>query len=152
MPIETAMLTVLQSWSAWQRNSGRTVGFVNGGFDLLHAGHIHVLEYARERCDRLIVAVNSDDGIRRRKGAGRPVQTADERLMTLYSAIRIDSDILFDADDPSEILAAVQPDLYVMGSDYRGQSIPGSVFCKEVVFIDRLPGFSTTEAISRGNA
>ena len=149
MLIETVMLPLLKSWSAWHRNSGRKVGFVNGAFDKLHAGHRHLLAYARANCDRLLVALNSDDGIRRRKGSGRPTQSYHERLMALYAACKIDSDILFDADDPSEILAAVQPDLYVLGSDYRGQIIPGAEHCKEVVFIDRLPGFSTTEIIAQ---
>ena len=131
-----------------QRNSGLSIGFVNGAFDLLHPGHVHLLAYARARCDRLVVAVNSDQSIRDRKGINRPVQSTIDRRQALYAACRIDTDIIFDAPDPSEILAAVQPDLYVMGSDYRDKPTPGAEHCREIVFVDRLPGLSTTEIIS----
>lgn len=148
MLTETRQLPFLTSWAACQRNSGLTIGFVNGCFDLLHPGHRHLLAYARARCDRLVVAVNSDQSVRDRKGINRPVQSADRRLQVLYAACRIDTDIIFDAPDPSKILAAVQPDLYVLGSDYRGQPIPGAEHCREIVFVDRLPGLSTTEILA----
>lgn len=148
MNCETPQLTLMQSWSAMHRNSGRTVGFVNGAFDLLHDGHRHLLAYARAHCDRLVVAINSDASVRRRKGPRRPVQTVARRLHQLYAACRIDADIIFDADDPREILAAVRPDLYVLGSDYRDQPVPGAEYCRQMIFLDRLPGISTTAILS----
>lgn len=147
MLTETRQLPFLTSWAACQRNSGLTIGFVNGCFDLLHPGHRHLLAYTRARCDRLVVAVNSDQSVRDRKGVNRPAQSTIDRLHALYAACRVDADIIFDAPDPSEILAAVQPDLYVMGSDYRDKVIPGAEHCREIVFVDRLPGLSTTELL-----
>ena len=144
MPVETLHLPFLTSWAACQRNGGHRIGFINGAFDLLHPGHLHLLQYVRTRCARVVVALNSDRTIRDRKGPDRPNQPIATRLMAVRAAYHIDVSLEFEAINPIQLLAAVRPDLYVLGSDYRGQAIPGAEFCRQVEFVDRLPEYSTT--------
>ncbi len=146
---ESRLLPQIPSWSAWHRDRGQTVGFVNGAFDLLHEGHRWLLQVARANCDWLLVGVNSDASVKLRKGESRPVQTAEARLRALYDVCGIDAGLVFDANDPGEILQALKPDFYFLGSDYRGQSIPGAEFCGQVLFVERLPGISTTSIVNR---
>ena len=139
---------------AW-RESGKRVGFTNGCFDLLHPGHLALLEGARRCCDRLVVAVNGDASVRRLKGSGRPVQGLSER-MALLSALRsADLVVSFDEDTPERLIRQLCPDVLVKGADYRGKALPGADFVVgrggEVVLVPLLRGHGTTSTIKRAS-
>ena len=83
----------------WAKD-GLTVGFTNGCFDILHIGHLHTLEFARKNCDRLIVAINGDDSVRRLKGSGRPINGVEDRVRMLSALTFVDAVVVFDDDTP----------------------------------------------------
>lgn len=114
---------VVQRW-AWAKEK-LVVGFANGCFDLLHPGHVSLLQQAAASCDRLVVALNSDASIRRLKGPSRPVQ--DERARALVAgAIRgVSAVTIFDEDTPLELITALKPDILVKGEDYREDQVVG---------------------------
>ncbi len=136
----------------WRQRGWRT-GFTNGCFDLLHPGHIHLLEQARSRCDRLVVGLNSDASVRRLKGASRPIQSEAARAAVLGSVAAVDLVCIYDEDTPEETLHALRPDLLVKGSDYTIGTVVGAEFVKgyggEIMLADLLPGFSTTATVQR---
>ncbi len=109
----------------WQRR-GMRVGFTNGCFDLLHPGHIQLLKEARERCDRLIVGLNSDASIQRLKGSSRPLQSQEDRVAVLSALELVHGIVLFEEDTPLELIKALQPDLLVKGADYTLEQIVGA--------------------------
>jgi D-beta-D-heptose 7-phosphate kinase/D-beta-D-heptose 1-phosphate adenosyltransferase len=135
------------------RSLGLKVGFTNGVFDLLHLGHLHSLEQARRRVDRLIVGVNSDNSVRRLKGPGRPVQDETARAAVLGALRMVDLVVVFDEDTPEELIQAVRPDLLFKGADYAGQEIPGGAFVKAnggaVEFLPLLSGHSTSGTVAK---
>ncbi|MEZ5878574.1 MAG: D-glycero-beta-D-manno-heptose-7-phosphate kinase [Tepidamorphaceae bacterium] len=107
--------------AAGWRQSGKSVGFTNGCFDLLHAGHLHSLEYARSQCDFLVVGINSDASVRRLKGEGRPVQDEASRARLLASLRFCDLVVIFDEDTPYDLIAAIKPDVL-----FKGATIPAN--------------------------
>lgn len=110
---------------ARERALGRTVVFTNGCFDLLHAGHIHLLEKARSFGDYLVVAVNSDASVKRLKGAGRPLVGEADRIRILAALDAVDLLILFDEDTPLAAIERIRPDVLVKGGDYTTETIVG---------------------------
>jgi D-beta-D-heptose 7-phosphate kinase/D-beta-D-heptose 1-phosphate adenosyltransferase len=135
------------------RSLGLKVGFTNGVFDLLHRGHLHSLEQARQRVDRLVVGVNSDASVRRLKGPDRPVQDETARAAVLAALRMVDLVVVFDEDTPEQLIQALKPDLLFKGADYTGQEIPGGAFVKAnggaVEFLPLLPGHSTTGTVAK---
>ncbi|HEY6482437.1 MAG TPA: D-glycero-beta-D-manno-heptose-7-phosphate kinase [Steroidobacteraceae bacterium] len=136
----------------WRR-LGLSIAFTNGCFDLLHPGHISLLNQARQTADRLVVGLNSDASVRRLKGAGRPVQPAASRAMVLTSLKAVDAVVLFEEDTPRPLIAALEPDVLVKGADYRVESVVGADLVLErggrVVLAELLPTHSTTSTIHR---
>ncbi|HVY20416.1 MAG TPA: bifunctional heptose 7-phosphate kinase/heptose 1-phosphate adenyltransferase [Bauldia sp.] len=136
----------------WQ-SLGLKVGFTNGVFDLLHRGHLHSLEQAKRRVDRLVVGVNADASVRRLKGPDRPVQDESARAAVLAALRTVDLVVIFAEDTPEELIRAIRPDLLFKGSDYAGQDIPGAAFVKgnggSVEFLPLLAGYSTTGTVSK---
>jgi D-beta-D-heptose 7-phosphate kinase/D-beta-D-heptose 1-phosphate adenosyltransferase len=108
----------------WQA-AGRKVVFTNGCYDLLHAGHVHGLQAARSLGDALVVAVNTDQGVRRLKGAKRPLVPQQERGFLLAALACVDAVVFFDAPTPLEIIEAVQPNILVKGADYANKAVVG---------------------------
>ena len=139
----------LERW----RRKGYRVGFTNGCFDLLHPGHIHLLEQARAGCDRLVVGLNSDASVRRLKGASRPVQPEAARAAVLASVAAVDLVVIYGEDTPEETLQALRPDLLVKGADYRMDEVVGAELVHSwggrVMLAELLPGFSTTATVQR---
>ncbi len=128
--------------------------FTNGVFDLLHAGHIHVLESARALGDALIVGVNTDASVRRlEKGAERPIVAAADRARVLAALACVDRVVLFDEDTPAQLIAALQPDVLVKGGDYSPDTVVGADTVRarggRVVIIPLLPDRSTTRLVER---
>ena len=150
---------VLFDWSMLEerlkewRLQGVRIGFTNGCFDLLHPGHIKVLTAARGLCDRLIVGLNSDASVKRLKGEGRPVQEAHARAEVLAALEAVDLVIVFEQDTPLELLKRVRPKVLIKGGDYRPDQVVGREQVEadggEVVLVDLVPGFSTTELVKR---
>jgi D-beta-D-heptose 7-phosphate kinase/D-beta-D-heptose 1-phosphate adenosyltransferase len=138
------------------RHSGESTGFTNGVFDLLHPGHVHLLEQARAACDRLIVGVNSDASARRLKGAGRPVQPEAARAAVLASLASVDLVCIFEDDTPEALIAALRPDLLVKGADYALSEVVGADIVRgrggRVILAELLPGHSTTATVARMRA
>jgi D-beta-D-heptose 7-phosphate kinase / D-beta-D-heptose 1-phosphate adenosyltransferase len=116
------------------RRSGRRVVFTNGCFDILHRGHITYLNRAKGLGDVLIVGVNSDAGVRRLKGSGRPVNPLDDRLHVLEALSCVDHVIAFDDDTPEGVIEHVAPDVFVKGGDYQREDLP------EGDLVERLGG------------
>ncbi|MCB9961349.1 MAG: D-glycero-beta-D-manno-heptose-7-phosphate kinase [Hyphomonas sp.] len=151
VPLDTAISQV----SAW-RDAGLTVGFTNGCFDILHPGHLKVLEEAKARCGRLIVGLNSDASVRRLKGPTRPVNDAESRARVLSGLSAVDAVVVFEEDTPAALIEALQPDLLVKGGDYTIETIVGAdtVLARggTVHIVPTVDGQSTTAAIARAKA
>jgi D-beta-D-heptose 7-phosphate kinase/D-beta-D-heptose 1-phosphate adenosyltransferase len=119
---------------------------VNGTFDILHSGHLALLNHARSLGDRLTVAIDSDQRVKRLKGSSRPINTELERQEMLANLRAVDEVKIFETDqDLIDIVS--QANVMVKGSEYRDQSIIGRTYCKELVFFDRIDGYSTTKKI-----
>jgi rfaE bifunctional protein nucleotidyltransferase chain/domain len=106
------------------RARGRKIVLANGGFDLIHAGHIRYLREAKARGDVLIVALNSDASISALKGRGRPILPQDERAEILAAFADVDYVTVFDEPNVEKILLALKPDVHAKGSDYTKRSVP----------------------------
>ena len=136
-----------------EKRSGRRVVFTNGCFDLLHPGHIGILEQARALGDVLIVGLNSDSSVRQLKGAGRPVLPERERAEILSALESVDAVVIFDEPTPREVIARLLPDVLVKGADWPGDQIVGREEVEaaggRVVSIPVIPGYSTTEILRK---
>jgi rfaE bifunctional protein nucleotidyltransferase chain/domain len=136
--------------SVW-RFQDNSIVFSNGCFDVLHLGHVEYLSKARDLGDILIVGLNSDESVRRIKGAHRPVNNEEARAITLAAFSFVDAVILFGEDTPHELIKLIQPDILVKGKDYDGKEIVGSDVIKarggQVVTIELTKGYSTTHSI-----
>jgi D-beta-D-heptose 7-phosphate kinase/D-beta-D-heptose 1-phosphate adenosyltransferase len=137
---------------------GERVVLTNGCFDILHAGHVSYLEEAKSCGDRLVVAVNDDDSVRRLKGASRPVNSLADRMAVLAGLASVDWVVPFSEDTPAELIAKVVPDVLVKGGDYRVEQIAGGdTVLKnggEVRVLGFKPGRSTSaliDALKRGD-
>jgi D-beta-D-heptose 7-phosphate kinase/D-beta-D-heptose 1-phosphate adenosyltransferase len=137
------------------RAAGKKIGFTNGCFDLLHPGHISLLEQARAECDYLIVGLNSDASVRRLKGEGRPLQDENARAIMLGSLGAVDLVVLFAEDTPLELIRALRPDVLVKGKDYTADGMVGAADVTShggrVFLAELVPGYSTSNTISRLN-
>ena len=125
--------------------------FTNGVFDLLHPGHVDVLLGARRQGDALIVALNSDDSVRRLKGPSRPVRGEVERAYVLAAFEMVDCVVLFDQDTPLGLIERLRPDVLVKGGDYSEDTIVGASQVRSwggsVIVVPLTPGQSTTNII-----
>ncbi|MEQ8268803.1 MAG: D-glycero-beta-D-manno-heptose-7-phosphate kinase [Parvibaculum sp.] len=135
------------------RARGLKVGFTNGCFDLLHPGHVTLLDRSRALCDRLVVGLNSDASVTRLKGEGRPVQPDIARATVLAALQSVDLVVIFEEDTPEALIEALRPDLLVKGGDYTIDKIVGAEFVRahggRVEIVDIVPGFSTTGTLAR---
>jgi len=121
--------------------------FVNGTFDILHPGHVQLLNYARSLGDSLLVAIDGDQRVQELKGSGRPINSEDDRKLMLENLRSVDSVWVFNSDQELEDICRLYNPVMVKGSDYRGRHIIGHQYCKEIVFYDRIEPYSTTRAI-----
>lgn len=135
----------------WKRN-GKRVVFTNGCYDILHPGHIRLLERARSLGDLLILALNTDASVRRMKGAGRPFFSQEQRAALALQLEAVDAVVFFDEDTPRELIAAVLPDVLVKGADWA-HFIAGREEVEaaggEVHALSLEPGFSTTDIAAK---
>lgn len=144
IPDEKSLLKIVSEIRA----QGGTIVMTNGCFDILHAGHVHYLNQARQFGDYLIVAVNDDDSVQRLKGEGRPVNPVRHRLEVLHALKSVDWAIPFSEDTPERLIQLVAPDVLVKGGDYREEEIAGAGFVRQhggsVKIIPLYEGCSTT--------
>jgi D-beta-D-heptose 7-phosphate kinase/D-beta-D-heptose 1-phosphate adenosyltransferase len=142
-------LRLAQRW----REGGMKIAFANGCFDLLHPGHISLLDQARGSADRLVVGLNSDASIRRLKGPTRPVQTEAARATVLAAVKSVDAVVIFDEDTPIKLIEVLAPDVLVKGADYRIDQVVGADLVMrrggKVLLAELLDGHSTTETVKR---
>jgi D-beta-D-heptose 7-phosphate kinase/D-beta-D-heptose 1-phosphate adenosyltransferase len=136
------------------KGHGERVVFTNGCFDLLHIGHITLLEHARRFGDRLIVAINSDDSVRGLKGPTRPIVGERERGRVLAALAAVDAVVVFGEPTPLEVIVATRPDVIVKGGDYNPDTVVGAREVEswggQVRIVPIVEGFSTTHLIEKG--
>ena len=122
--------------------------FVNGTFDILHPGHIQLLNYAKSLGDTLTVGIASDRRVAEKKGPSRPVNGVGDRAYMLQNLKAVDHIVIFDSDEELEqCIKVVKPDIMVVGSDWKGKSVIGSMYSAELRFFDRVDEYATTKTI-----
>jgi len=138
------------------RSDGRGVVFTNGCFDILHAGHLSLLERAAALGDFLVVGLNSDASVRRLKGGkdpSRPINNEHDRALVLGGLACVGAVTIFDEDTPERLIRAVRPDVLVKGDEYSVEQVPGAEFVIEqggrVELLSMVKGLSTTGAVAR---
>jgi len=135
--------------AGWGRK-GRKVVFTNGVFDILHAGHVELLEKARSLGDALIVGVNSDASVRRLgKGPDRPINRLKDRARVLSALSCVDAVTAFSETTPERLIARIKPDVLVKGADYRPDQVAGRRHAGRVVLLPLKRGYSTTALLKR---
>lgn len=135
------------------RQNGQTVVFTNGCFDILHAGHVRYLNEAKKLGDVLVVGLNSDESVRELKGAGRPVNLAQDRAEVLEGLRAVDQVVVFGEATAEELVRQLQPDIYVKGGDYSLDRLPESAIVASyggrTELVSLVEGRSTTNVIRR---
>jgi D-beta-D-heptose 7-phosphate kinase/D-beta-D-heptose 1-phosphate adenosyltransferase len=122
--------------------------FVNGCFDVIHPGHIQLFEYAKSFGDYLIVAIDSDKKVGEMKGPDRPIFCQEDRARILEAIRYIDVVHIFDSKEELEdLIKIINPDIMIVGSDWKGKEVVGKQYAKEVRFFDRVGEYSTTKTI-----
>ena len=154
MPGSAAKLRTPHDAAAWRAAQAGIVVFTNGVFDLLHPGHLALLEAARSEGDALVVGVNSDASVRRLgKSPQRPIVPEAARARMLAGFAAVDCVVLFDEDTPLALIQALSPDVLVKGADYTRAQIVGADFVEarggRVVRVQLVPDQSTTRLVER---
>jgi len=141
--------TLVRQW----KSRGLSVGFTNGCFDVVHPGHVMLLAKARQECDRLIVALNSDASVGRLKGPQRPINTLADRSAVIAGLASVDAVISFDDDTPLALITRLKPDVLIKGADYAMDAVVGAAEVQDtggrVALIGLVEGHSTTRIITR---
>jgi len=148
MSILIKSLDELKTLVAQLRERKQTIVFTNGCFDLLHEGHLYLLDKAKESGDILILGINSDISVKQLKGNTRPIQNLEKRIDNLFQLRQLDFIIVFDELTPVRLIEIVQPDVLVKGGDYIVENIAGHQIAKQTVIIPLLEGFSTTKQVN----
>ena len=145
----------LRAWREALRASGRKLVATNGCFDILHIGHVTYLEAARDAGDALLVGVNGDDSIRKLKGAGRPVNSEEDRAGIVAALAAVDAVSIFPEVSATSFLGMAHPDIYIKGGDYTLDTINQEERRQvesaggRIIFIPFVPGKSTTGLIQK---
>jgi rfaE bifunctional protein nucleotidyltransferase chain/domain len=141
------------AWREEQRAAGKRVVFTNGCFDVLHAGHVEYLAWAREQGDALIVGLNEDDSVRRIKGPARPIVPFADRARVLSALRSVDAVVGFGERTPEVLLERIRPDVHVKSSQYREEELPERDVVLQhggvIKLAPHIEGISTTDLIAR---
>lgn len=132
-----------------QRKQGRSVAFTNGCFDILHAGHVSILEFSKNQADILVLGINSDASVKRLKGPSRPINSQEDRALVCASLQAVDAVVVFEQDTPYELIKLIKPDVLIKGADYKEENVVGREFAKKVALYPILEGRSTTNTIKK---
>jgi rfaE bifunctional protein nucleotidyltransferase chain/domain len=124
---------------------------VNGTFDILHRGHIEMLNYAKQQGDKLLVAIDTDSRVKELKGPSRPINNQEDRKFHLENLKAVDGVMFFDSKEQLiEIMKGWKPDVYVKGSDWKkDKPSTAEQYCEQVIYYDRVGDYSTTNTILR---
>lgn len=163
------LLQMLKFW----RTAGDIVVTTNGCFDIVHRGHVKLLQEARKFGDRLVVAINSDASVKRLKGVGRPINRELDRAYVISSLNAVDAVVIFDPEEtpdelslqeaailsekakesaeeaPMALMRMIKPDIHVKGGDYKKEDVPEAIFASELLFVGLAEGYSTTNVIDK---
>ena len=122
----------------------------NGGYDILHRGHLELLRYARSLGDKLVVGIDSDSKVRKSKGEGRPVNNQEDRKFFLESLIYVDEVVIFNtAEELEGRVESIRPKFIVIGNDYKDRKVVGSEHARSgVKFFERIGEYSTTNILN----
>jgi rfaE bifunctional protein nucleotidyltransferase chain/domain len=122
--------------------------FVNGTFDVLHLGHLALLNYAKSLGDKLFVAIDSDERVRQLKGPTRPIHDTYQRKVMLLNLKAVDEVEIFSSDEELEMwIKQINPSIMVVGSDWRNKTVIGSQYAKRLEFFERIDEYSSTKTI-----
>lgn len=122
--------------------------FVNGTFDILHRGHLELLNYAKSFGDFLLVGIDDDKRVSEKKGLTRPIHNQEERKFFLENLKAVDAVDIFSTDNELEgMIKSFKPDIMVVGSDWKGKSVIGSYYAAKLLFFDRVGDYATTKTI-----
>jgi len=125
--------------------------WVNGCFDVVHRGHIELLEYAKLQGNRLIVGIDTDERVKDQKGIWRPHNNVRDRKFFLESIRHVDKVVTYTTDKELEKhLVENNIDIMVIGSDWKGKRVVGKQCCKQLIFFDKIGTYSTTKILNRG--
>ena len=141
---EPKPIDLIKTWE----ESGYSIGFTNGCFDLIHPGHISLLHHAKNECDKLVVGLNSDSSVAKLKGKDRPIQKENARATVLLALKDVDVVIIFNEETPIKLIELIKPDVLIKGGDYKIDEIVGAEFIQQnggrVVLSDYKNGHSTS--------
>ena len=143
----------LAQWATDTHMTNRSLGLANGVFDLLHVGHLRYLTDAKQHCDVLLVAVNSDESTRRNKGSNRPLIPLNERMELLAGLRPVDAVVAFDSDTVEPIIRLIEPDFHFKGTDYTQNTVPERELVEacggKVIIVGDPKDHATTSLIQR---
>ena len=146
---EPKPIDLIKTWE----ESGYSIGFTNGCFDLIHPGHISLLHHAKNECDKLVVGLNSDSSVAKLKGQDRPIQKENARATVLLALKDVDVVIIFNEETPIKLIELIKPDVLIKGGDYKIHEIAGAEFIQQnggrVVLSDYKNGHSTSDIIKK---
>ena len=146
---EPKPIDLIKTWE----ESGYSIGFTNGCFDLIHPGHISLLHHAKNECDKLVVGLNSDSSVAKLKGKDRPIQKENARATVLLALKDVDVVIIFNEETPIKLIELIKPDVLIKGGDYKIHEIAGAEFIQQnggrVVLSDYKNGHSTSDIIKK---
>lgn len=149
----SSKIMTAEAAAEWRHTVRGALVFTNGVFDLLHPGHLDVLDRARREGSALIVGVNSDASVKRLKGPERPIRTSAERAIVLAGLEAVDAVVVFEQDTPFHLVQVIAPDVIVKGGDYLPETIVGADLVTarggRVVVIPLVDGHSTTSTIEK---
>lgn len=125
--------------------------FTNGCFDILHTGHVKLLQECKKLSEggKVIVGLNSDNSVKKLKGPSRPINTQDSRKLLLESLRFVDEVIIFDEDTPEALISKICPDILVKGGDYSIEHVVGKQYAKKVIIFPYINGISTTNTLEK---
>ena len=127
---------------------GEKIIWTNGCFDVLHRGHIELFKYAKSLGGKLYVGIDSDEKVKKDKGNSRPINNVKDRKFILESIKYIEEVIVFNTtEDLEEVISLIQPDIMVIGSDWKGKTVIGKQYTKQLMFFDRIGDYSTTNIL-----
>ena len=131
------------------KKEGKKIVFTNGCFDILHAGHVRIIEFSKSQGDLLILGLNTDASIKRLKGPSRPINKEKDRAIVVSALQAVDGVVLFKEDTPLNLIKTIKPDILVKGADYTKENVVGRKYAGKVVLCPLVKGKSTTNIIKK---
>lgn len=152
-PLKNKVLTKtgLAKFLKAAKGEGKKIVFTNGCFDILHAGHIASLRFAKSKGDILVLGLNTDKSVKKLKGPCRPINNENDRAVVVSALDMVDAVVLFGEETPYNLIKYIKPDILVKGADYKDKPVAGSEFAGKLVLCPILKGRSTTNIIKKSS-